>query len=108
MRSHIITDSFVVKLFESCNLEGLEKLLLLVPGVNSIPGILRLTERTVEYVLNNCKGLKKLGNLLTWSLGNHNMNICELVEPVRVPELMIKIKERNWDLNIINKKMTMR
>lgn len=98
IRSKTINDSFIKDLIKTNHLTGLEKLLLVVPGVNSIPGILDLTENTVEYVIKNCKNIKKLGNLLSWKIEREFFK----------RELRATIKESNWDLEIIDKRMTMR
>jgi hypothetical protein len=51
----------------------------------------------VQHLLVECPGLKKLGNLLSWSL-----------EPEEIVEMEQTRREMNWDLEIVNKKMTMR
>lgn len=98
IRSRTINDAFIKDLIKTNNLTGLEKLLLVVPGVNSIPGILELTENTVEYVINNCRNIRKLGNLLSWRIEREFFR----------RELKATIKESNWDLEILDKRMTIR
>jgi len=97
MRSSVITDQYICTLIENNHLRGLEKILIVVPGLNSLPGILKLHEHTVQTILNYCPNLHKLGNLLSWS-----------IEPHQVMELEATVKEMNWDLTIMNGKMTMR
>eukprot|EP00088_Acartia_fossae_P025026 TRINITY_DN25880_c0_g1_i1.p1 TRINITY_DN25880_c0_g1~~TRINITY_DN25880_c0_g1_i1.p1 ORF type:complete len:309 (-),score=44.53 TRINITY_DN25880_c0_g1_i1:316-1242(-) len=98
VRSAIINDSNMIQLFNQCPLlQGLEKLMIVVPGVNSMQGILELTECFVNFVNVNCPRIQKLGNLLSWRL-----------DKIFVDELLQAVQECNWDLNIINKKMTMR
>jgi len=97
IRSNVIKDSFIIDLIRGHRLSELEKVFLVVPGVNSLPGILNLTEQTVDYLINNCPNIKKIGNLLSWKL-----------DSVFKEELMTSVTDMNWDLEIVDKKMTMR
>ena len=77
-------------MIEDNHLRGLEKVLIVVPGLNSLPGILKLhvrqethfssvslmriwQEHTVQTILNFCPSLNKLGNLLSWSVEPHQV-----------------------------------
>jgi len=97
LRSEIVQDSTLIPLFQKINTQEFEKVLICVPGNNSMPGIINLTENFVNCVNIHCPNLKKLGNLLSWK-----------VNPEYVDELECSIKECNWDLTIINKKMCLR
>jgi len=97
LRSEIIQDSTLIPLFQKINTQEFEKVLICVPGNNSMPGIINLTENFVNCVNIHCPNLAKLGNLLSWK-----------VNPEYVAELQCSIKECNWDLTVINKKMCLR
>ena len=71
--------------------------MIVVPGLNSLPGILKLKINTVHALMHLCPNLRKLGNLLSWD-----------VDKVDVMEVEQIISEMNYDLEIVNKKMTMR
>jgi hypothetical protein len=45
-----------------------EKVMIVVPGLNSLPGILNLTATSLERILASCPNIKKIGNLLSWKL----------------------------------------
>ena len=77
-------------------------------------------EHTVQTILNFCPSLNKLGNLLSWSVEPHQV-ITRWLEQnnqfkdpntdsylKQVMELEATVKEMNWDLTIMNGKMTMR
>jgi hypothetical protein len=51
VRSSTLDDQYVCELIEQCNLSSLEKLLIVVPGINNLPNILKLTTYTVNFVL---------------------------------------------------------
>ena len=69
VRSSTICDSYVCNiLLPACRPHQLEKVMIVVPGLNSLPGILNLTATTLERILSACPNLKKIGNLLSWKL----------------------------------------
>ena len=51
MRSSTLDDLYVCDLIERCNLSNLEKLLVVVPGLNNLPNILKLSSSTFNFVL---------------------------------------------------------
>ena len=96
-RSNMICDHYVQRLISDCQLEKLEKILFVVPGVNSLPGILKLSINTVHALMHLCPNLTKLGNILSWDVSTE-----EVVEVESI------ISDMNYDLEIVNRKMTMR
>jgi hypothetical protein len=42
--------------------------MIVVPGLNSLPGILNLTATSMERILAACPNIRKIGNLLSWNL----------------------------------------
>ena len=97
VRSNMISDHYVQNLVTQCQLTRLEKILFVVPGLNSLPGILKLTANTVHALLHLCPELRKLGNILSWSVTLED-----------VLELETIVMDMNYDLEIVNRKMTMR
>jgi len=97
VRSHVITDHYLCSLLADCSLTGLEKVLVVVPGLNSIPGILHLHTLTLQTLLHTCPNLRKVGNLLSWS-----------IQPEEVEEAVATARDMNWDIEIMHTKMTMR
>lgn len=51
MRSSTLDDLYVCDLIERSNLTNLDKLLIVVPGLNNLPNILKLTTSTFNFVL---------------------------------------------------------
>jgi len=98
IRSNIINNQFIGNILCRPNLAEIEKILIMIPGNNSIPGTLNtVTEVTVDYILNNCRYVNKLGNLLSWNVKDeYKIDLYE------------KIKEQKWNLNVIDRKMTLR
>ena len=97
IRSNMINDSYVQRLVTDCELEKLEKVLFVVPGLNSLPGILKLTVNTVHALMHLCPDLGKLGNILSWSVTSEEVMEVESI-----------VADMNYDLEIVNRKMTMR
>jgi len=97
VRSNTINDFYIQKVISDCELFQLEKVMIVVPGMNSLPGILKLKINTVHALMHLCPNLRKLGNLLSWD-----------VDKADVMEVEQIISEMNYDLEIVNKKMTMR
>ena len=93
----MINDTYVQRLVTECQLEKLEKILFVVPGVNSLPGIIKLTINTVHAFMHLCPNLNKIGNILSWD-----------VNPEEVLEVESIVSDMNYDLEIVNRKMTMR
>ena len=74
----------------------------------------------MQTILNFCPSLNKLGNLLSWSVEPHQVITTRLEQNnqfkdpntnsylKQVMELEATVKEMNWDLTIMNGKMTMR
>merc|ERR1711963_1061706 len=54
VRSNMINDNYVQRLVTVCQLEKLQKILFVVPGLNSLPGILKLTINTVHALMHLC------------------------------------------------------
>jgi len=99
VRSLAIDDHYVQRLILDCELFQLETVMIVVPGLNSHRhrGILRLGVNTIHSLMDLCPNLRKLGNLLSW---------C--VDKADVLEVEQIISEMNYDLELVNKKMTMR
>ncbi len=64
----VLDSSYMTDLLLECGLSKLEKLLLLLPGVNDTPAVFKLDSGFLEFLLDFCPGMKKVGNLLTWSV----------------------------------------
>lgn len=99
VRSSTVNHKNLTTLLQKCELSNLEKLLVVVPGMNSLPNILNLTMETVYFIIDYCTGLKKLGNLLSWTLEN---------EKHLLDDFQKEILETNFELEVLNKKMLMR
>ena len=97
VRSVTIDDRYVQRLILDCELFQLEKVMIVVPGLNSIRGILKLKVNTIHALMDWCPNLRKLGNLLSW-----NVDKADVLEVEQI------ISEMNYDLELVNKKMTMR
>ena len=97
IRSNLINDNYIQRLVTQCELDRLEKILLVVPGLNSLPGILKLTINTVHALMHLCPQLRKLGNILSWDVTKEDV--------IEVESIVI---DMNYDLEIVNRKMTMR
>ena len=97
VRSNIIDDNYVQKLVQDCQLFKLQKILFVVPNRNSLPGILKLTINTVHTLMHLCPDLNKLGNILSWT-----------VDSDELWEVQSIIQDENYDIEIVNKVMTMR
>eukprot|EP00088_Acartia_fossae_P064964 TRINITY_DN7_c0_g1_i1.p1 TRINITY_DN7_c0_g1~~TRINITY_DN7_c0_g1_i1.p1 ORF type:complete len:610 (+),score=121.82 TRINITY_DN7_c0_g1_i1:53-1882(+) len=97
IRSSVINDTYILDLLKKPNLAGLEKFLVVIPGMNSIMSTISLTDKTLNFILNNLRSLKKVGNLLSWSLPQEYRS-----------EIDQKIREKKLEIEVVNKKMTMR
>jgi len=97
VRTSTITDTYLNQLIAQCRLTELEKVLIVVPGLNSLHGIIQLTSTSVHQLLHCCPRLSKVGNLLSWS-----------VEKEEVVELREMVQEHNYQLEILDKRMNMR
>ena len=97
VRSNIIDDNYVQRLVQDCQLVKLQKILFVVPNRNSLPGILKLTINTVHTLMHLCPDLNKLGNILSWT-----------VDTDELWEVQSIIQDENYDIEIVNKVMTMR
>ena len=97
IRSNLINDNYIQRLVNQCELDQLEKILLVVPGLNSLPGILKLTINTVHALMQLCPKLRKLGNILSWDVTQEDV--------IEVESIVLDL---NYDLEIVNRKMTMR
>ena len=98
LRSYVINDNYICGLLIDSCLYKLEKLLIVVPGVNNLPGVLKLTMQTVEFVVNFCSSIKSLGNVLSWDVLKTDEEFVKLKR---------KIKEENLDLDLICRHMVM-
>jgi hypothetical protein len=94
IRCYIITDEFICNLLIDHDLRCLEKLLIVVPGVNNMPNVIPLTLRTVSFVLEFCQNMKRLGNIMSWTL---NYNEFE--------RLKYDLNCQNYDIDLIYRKM---
>ena len=99
VRSSTINHQQITKLLQDCKLNKLEKLLIVVPGMNSLPNILNVNMNTVYFVIDFCHHLRKLGNLLSWTLED---------EVILLNDFLEEVSESNFDIEILNKKMVMR
>ena len=99
VRSCTINHKHISTLLQDCKLSKLEKLLIVVPGMNSLPNILNLNMNTVYFVIDYCRNLKKLGNILSWTLEE---------EIVMLNDFLEEISESNFNIEILNKKMVIR
>jgi len=97
VRSYIINDQFICNLLRNHNLVNIEKILFMVPGTNNSNISLNVTEVTVDYVLANCEKIKKLGNLHVWNLDHDYKR-----------DLHAKVKDQNWDLDVVDGSMILR
>lgn len=97
IRSNLINDYYIQRLISDCELFNLEKIMIVVPGLNSLPGILKLKVNTIHALMHLCPNLSKLGNILSWDIDKEELSEIEQV-----------ISYENYDLDLVNKKMTMR
>merc|ERR1712029_1146387 len=97
IRSNMISDNYVQRLITNCQLGNLEKILFVVPGLNSLPGILKLTINTVHAIMHLCPNLRKLGNILSW-----DVSVEEMVEAESI------VMDMKLILRLSTEKMTMR
>ena len=65
IRSNVINDYYIQRLITECELFALEKIMIVVPGLNSLHGILKLKVNTVHALMHLCPNLTRLGNLLS-------------------------------------------
>ena len=96
LRSYVINDDYICGLLIDCSLYKLEKLLIVVPGVNNLPGVIKLTMHTVSFVMDFCATMKKLGNVLSWD-----------VSKTDIANLKQKVKDENQDLDLVYRHMVM-
>lgn len=96
LRSYIVSDDYICGLLIDCQLQQLEKLLIVVPGLNNLPGVIPLTMQTVDFVLDFCPAMKKLGNLLSWDVLKSNQKYE-----------LLKQAMKNYDLELICRHMVM-
>ena len=99
VRSSTINHGNIIRLLQDCRLSKLEKLLIVVPGMNSLPNILNLNMNTLYFVIDYCPLLKKLGNLLSWSLEEDAVLLNDFLE---------EVSESNFEIELLNQKMVMR
>ena len=99
VRSSSINHKHITNILQDCGLKQLEKLLIVVPGMNSLPNILSLNMETVYFIIDYCSHLRKLGNLLSWTLEEDGVLLNVFLE---------EISENNFAIEILNKKMVMR
>jgi len=97
VRTATITDAYFNQLLTEFELRQLEKVIIVVPGTNSVKGTIALSNTSLEYLLFYCQNLSKVGNLLSWS-----------VEDRQIEELEDMIREHNYQLEVLNKKMIFR
>jgi len=97
IRSNVINDYYIQRLVTDNELFNLEKVMIVVPGLNSLPGILKLKVNTVHALMHLCPNLTKLGNLLSWDVDKE--------ESLEVEQM---VAELNYNIEVVNKKMTMR
>ncbi len=75
----LLTNDNMAALLVECNLTRLEKLMILLPGVNDVSGALPLTTTFLDFVLGFCPVLKKLGNLMTWRVSKEDFLATQAV-----------------------------
>ena len=91
LRANVIKDEYIRGLFVENQLIHLEKIQFCVPGLNNLSGVLSLTMKSVFFILDFCRNLKTLGNLLSWNVKNDPQFIA----------LRERLEFENYDLNII-------
>lgn len=97
VRTATITDAYLYQLLTEFDLNQLEKIVIVVPGTNSVKGTIALSNTSLEYLLFFCPNLTKIGNLLSWK-----------VEEKEIEDLQEMIREHNYQLEVLNKKMIFR
>ncbi len=97
MRTHIFSDTFMVNLFLKCNVSNLEKLQILLPANNNLPGVFPLSVEAIEAILANCPNIRMIGNLLSWSVAQTDEHL---------KNRMLEIERSNCHVEFINRKMT--
>ena len=96
-RTSTLTDSFMRSLVTQHGLRGLEKLLVVVPGVNDIGGALSLTTDFASFAIDCMPRLRKIGNLISWTVGPEDLLVIQR-----------DCSMTNYDLEIVCRKMVMR
>ena len=96
-RTSTLTDKFMKYLVASVGLRSLEKLMVVVPGLNDIPGALDLTADFASFAIDSMPRLRKLGNLISWSVGRDDLFVLEA-----------DCTMANYDLEVVCRKMVMR
>ena len=96
-RTSTLTDSFMRSLVTQHGLRGLEKLLFVVPGVNDIGGALALTTDFASFAIDFMPRLRKIGNLISWTVGPEDLHVIQQ-----------DCSMTNYDLEIVCRKMVMR
>lgn len=97
LRSYIIYDDYICGLLIDCDLYQLEKLLIVVPGCNNLPGVIPLTMQTVNFVWDFCPRMKSLGNLLSW----------DVLKSEEFGALKRRIKDENLQIDLVCRHMVM-
>ena len=96
-RTSTLTDPFMRSLVTRHGLHGLEKLLVVVPGLNDIGGALDLTADFASFAVDCMPRLRKIGNLISWRVGRDDLFVLET-----------DCNMTNYDLEIVCRKMVMR
>ena len=96
-RTSTLTDPFMRSLVTRHGLHSLEKLLVVVPGLNDIGGALDLTADFASFAVDCMPRLRKIGNLISWRVGRDDLFV-----------LQADCTMTNYDLEIVCRKMVMR
>ena len=99
LRSHIISDEYICGLLTEHNLIHLEKVLIVVPGLNNLPRVLSLTMQSVNFILDFCPKLKSLGNLRSWNIQGNDPQFDSIRDNLTMNNYDIKIICRNQTLH---------
>ena len=100
LRSNTITDQYICGLLKQNKLNQLQKIMIVVPGLNNLPRVLNLGMESVNFMLDFCQNLRILGNLMSWKiLGTENDQLFT--------DFKNELELRNVDINIICRIMTM-
>ncbi|HIE83057.1 MAG TPA: hypothetical protein EYQ00_04060 [Dehalococcoidia bacterium] len=94
VRCYILTDDYIRDLLVRCDLRLLEKLLVLVPGLNNMPNIIPLTPNVAYFALEFCPKLKRLGNLLSWQITAEEYEV-----------LKRELESQNYDIDLMYRRM---
>ncbi len=64
----VMRSDAALNLIHQCQLVNLTKLLLVLPGLNDMPGAFNLSLDFLRWLLDYCKNLNKVGNVFVWDV----------------------------------------